>query len=91
MTATWIEPLFFSSSVRPSLSRMSRIAASAIEWPAAGLKKTEIALGTSVLRLAASWPGPELLLLSSERSADISCSCSSDDSAARKGLTAAKS
>ena len=76
------------------MSRMSRIAASAIEWPAEGLKKTEIALGTSVLRLAASWPapaGPELLLLSWERSADISCSCSSDDSAARKGLTAAKS
>eukprot|EP00964_Phaeocystis_antarctica_P008781 scaffold4762_cov73-Phaeocystis_antarctica.AAC.5 len=70
---------------------MSLIAASITTSLAAGLKKTDIALGTASLMLIPSCPTPLPCATSSARSVATSPGCSSFDSESSRGLTLAKS
>eukprot|EP00964_Phaeocystis_antarctica_P055992 scaffold32981_cov66-Phaeocystis_antarctica.AAC.4 len=90
-TAIAMAPDRSSSPSRFDLSRMSLIAASITTSLAAGLKKTEIALGTASLRVLPSCPTPLPFAMSSVRSVAISPGCSSFDSESSSGLTLAKS
>eukprot|EP00964_Phaeocystis_antarctica_P018455 scaffold10204_cov68-Phaeocystis_antarctica.AAC.3 len=90
-TVIAIAPVWISSPSRFSLSRMSLIAASITKSLAAGLKNTEIALGTASLRLLPSCPTPLPCAMSSVRSVATSPGGSSSDSESSSGLTLAKS
>eukprot|EP00964_Phaeocystis_antarctica_P084399 scaffold53139_cov69-Phaeocystis_antarctica.AAC.2 len=70
---------------------MSLIAASIIKSLEAGLKKTDIVLGTATLRLFPSCPTPLSRAVSSDRSVAIWPGGSSSDSDSNSGLTLAKS